>query len=142
MPTCQSSDRPDEYRFPSSSIEHFCILIVPKCRPADLPTYSPVYLPRFPLIQVPTCHMNTSPTSSIIHFCMLQVLTCQPADLPTCHLLLLPTWSISIINQTVCWCLNLYWCTHVSIPNPRWWIWLRILQSFPIINQCIQPSSM
>ena len=58
---CRPADLPDEYRSPSSSIEHFCILIVPKCQPADLPTYSPAYFPHFQLIQVPTCQMNTGP---------------------------------------------------------------------------------
>ena len=81
--THSSADLPDEYTSPISSIEHFGILIVTKCWPADLPTYSPAYFPHFLLIQVQTCQMNTCPSSSIVHFCILQVLTCWPADLPT-----------------------------------------------------------
>ena len=54
--THPSADLPDEYRSPSSSTVHFCIL------------------------QVPTCQMNAGPSSSIVHFLILQVPTCRSAN--------------------------------------------------------------
>ena len=73
---CLPADLPDEYGSPSSSIEHFCIPIMPKCQ---LATYSPAYFSHFLLIQVAICRMNAGPSSSIVHFCILQVLTWWPA---------------------------------------------------------------
>ena len=78
-------DLPDEYRSPTSSIEHFRILIMCKCWPAHLHTYSPAYFPHFLLIkcwpvkwiQVPVHVFYLSASSK-----------CRPADFPICLLLL------------------------------------------------------
>ena len=77
----------DEYRSPNSSIGHFSIILVPKCRPADMPTYSPVYCFHFLLIQVLTCLPARWIRSSTEHFYWALYISasskCQSADLPT-----------------------------------------------------------
>ena len=85
-----TSPLPEENRSPSSSTEHFYILIVPKCRPAYLfhCIFSP--FPTHPSADLLTCQMNTGPSSSIVCFCTSQV--------PT-SLLLLPVLPIIFIIQ-------------------------------------------
>ena len=116
FPTHPSADLQEEYKSPISSIEYLCILIVPKCRTTYL---FPYIFHHFLLIQVPTCwparwilvplHLVYISTSS----------KCWPANLPTC--------------LTSFWCINLNCCINVIIPNPKWWMWWGIVQSFQIM---------
>ena len=57
------------------------------------------------------------------------MLTCQPAYY------FLPVWPINfLIQPNYILCINLYGCINVIIPNPKWWIWWGIVQSFPTLN--------
>ena len=84
LSTHTSADLPDEYRIPSSSIEHLCIILVSKCQPA--------YLFLFPTH--PSANLldeYRSPSSSIEHFYILIVSKCQPVYLFPCIFSPFPT---------------------------------------------------
>ena len=123
MLTCWHADMPT----PSSM---FYISRPLKCWHADMPTCPSSFIVHFCILQVPTCHMNTDPTIHLLSIFIEHCTFLHPpsADLPATSTHVAHNFLYSI---ELCFgVLISQWCITVFIPNPRWWIWWGIVQSF------------